>query len=253
MTEMQEQLPTTASGKLRPSQPVLGGFFNRRVCLAPTRRFFIAGVLLALVLALAFAWSIYPFLAVNSPLGKGQLVVEGWLSDKGLERAISEFREGQYDFIYVTGGPIESGGPLMNYKSYAELCAAVLRELGMDTNRLQAVPAPRVAQDRTYTSALALRRWLELHDRKADHLTVVTESAHARRSRLLFRKAFRSDAQIGTLALHTTPYDMRHWWTSSPGVREVIGETLAYLYARVLFWPEAPEALQLGAPPLSRP
>jgi len=40
---------------------------------------------------------------------------------------------------------------------------------------------------------------------------------------------------LGVTALAETDYDPGHWWRSSAGVRTVIGETLAYGYARVLF------------------
>jgi hypothetical protein len=32
-------------------------------------------------------------------------------------------------------------------------------------------------------------------------------------------------------------FDPDHWWKTSAGVRGVIGEGLAYLYARLLFHP----------------
>ena len=34
-------------------------------------------------------------------------------------------------------------------------------------------------------------------------------------------------------------YDPGSWWCYSDGVREVIGESIAYIYARVFFWPAA--------------
>lgn len=34
-------------------------------------------------------------------------------------------------------------------------------------------------------------------------------------------------------------YDPRHWWRTSEGVRNVVGESIAYLYARFFFRPAA--------------
>jgi hypothetical protein len=42
---------------------------------------------------------------------------------------------------------------------------------------------------------------------------------------------------VGTLAIPDNEYDERRWWKTSEGVRTVIGEALAYVYARVLFHP----------------
>lgn len=233
--------------ELQERKSILGGFFCRRVCTVPTWRFFVALFLVGALVAWVALKTMHPFLAVNTPIGHGLMVVEGWLSDPALEHAIAKFHEGKYEFMYVTGGPVEVGSQLVQYKTYAELCAASLTALGMDTNRLQAVPAPLVKQDRTYTSAVALKRWLELHGRSVTNLTVVSECVHARRSRLLFQKAFGSQVLVGTLAVPTDHYDMNRWWVSSPGVRAVIGEMLAYGYARFVFWPKAPEPMP-GAP-----
>jgi hypothetical protein len=35
-------------------------------------------------------------------------------------------------------------------------------------------------------------------------------------------------------------YDPKHWWRYSEGVREILGETIAYMYAEFLFRPEKP-------------
>jgi hypothetical protein len=62
--------------------------------------------------------------------------------------------------------------------------------------------------------------------------------AHARRTRLLFQKAFGDEAGVGIIAISSPDYDGAHWWLYSEGVRDVVGETLAYLYAQVFFHPE---------------
>ena len=41
------------------------------------------------------------------------------------------------------------------------------------------------------------------------------------------------------MALEDGQFDWKHWWRTSLGVRTVIGETIAYAYARLLF--EAPK------------
>ena len=71
-------------------------------------------------------------------------------------------------------------------------------------------------------------------------VNVVTEGPHARRSRLLFEKAFGKDVQVGVMSIPSPNYDHKHWWRTSEGVRTMISEVLAYGYARLLF--RAPKA-----------
>ena len=189
------------------------------------------------LLALVLVRTAYPFLAANDPQPGGVLVVEGWASDSALKLVIEELHQHHYDKLYVTGGPIEVGAPLSEYKTYAELGTATLVKLGVATNELQAVPAERVLRDRTYNSAVFLKKWLRAHGVSPVKFNLVTVGPHARRSRLLFEKALGKGATVGVIAIPSEDYDPRHWWRSSAGVRTVIGEAMAYGYARFLFHP----------------
>lgn len=213
------------------------GFLRGRQCLVPTWRGWLA--LLASLTALAFLamHTIQPFLAVNAPLPGGLLVVEGWATDHTLEAAVAEFHRHAYDKIYVTGGPMEKGVPLFEYKTYAQLGAATLLKFGLSSNVVQAVPAPWVRRDRTYTEAVSLHAWLRAHGQAPSKIYLITEGPHARRSRLLFKKAFGKGVTVGVMAVPVQSYNPQQWWRSSAGVRIVLSETLAYAYARFLFWP----------------
>jgi uncharacterized SAM-binding protein YcdF (DUF218 family) len=181
--------------------------------------------------------TVYPFLAVNSPINDGLLVVEGWTPDYGLALAIKEFKRNHYQKIYVIGGPIEYGTYLTSYKNYAELGAATLQKLGLDSNLVEAVSAPKVRQDRTYNAALALKHLWQAQGIKPERIHLISDGPHCRRSRLLFQKAMGDDVYIGVTSIPSNEYDQAHWWRYSAGVRNVIGEGLAYLYARLLFHP----------------
>ncbi len=211
------------------------GLLCRRECLLPTLRGWILLLLVGLLSVAAACRNIHPFLAITDPLPGGALVVEGWATDYAFEDAIVEFRRHDYRKLYVTGGPMESGVPLSEYKTYAELGAATLVRLGLDKDAVQAVPAPWIRQDRTFTSAVALRNWLRQHNAMPAQINVITVGAHARRSRLLFEKAFAGGLRVGIVAIEDRAYDAKRWWTSSNGVRAVMGEMLAYGYARLFF------------------
>jgi DUF218 domain len=218
-------------------KPPCCGLFRRRLCLLPTWRGCLLLVLSLALLVIVTARRIHPFLAVNAPVQGEVLVVEGWAADYVLETALAEFKQNHYQEIFVTGGPLEQGAPLSEYKTYAELGAATLLKLGSTTNDVQAVPAPLVRQDRTYTSAMTLKRWWTGHGMSPKQFNLMTVGPHARRSRLLFQKAFGNDVKIGVLAIPEKDYDPKHWWRSSAGVRAVISETVAYGYVRIFFKP----------------
>jgi hypothetical protein len=68
-------------------------------------------------------------------------------------------------------------------------------------------------------------------------INVLTEDAHARRTQMLFEKAFGSGVAVGIISIPDPDYDAKHWWRTSEGVREVLGESIAYIYARICFHP----------------
>ena len=65
---------------------------------------------------------------------------------------------------------------------------------------------------------------------------ILTEDTHARRTHLLFEKAFGDDVKVGIIAVRSPDYDARRWWCYSEGVKDVSSEALAYLYARLFFF-----------------
>jgi hypothetical protein len=53
----------------------------------------------------------------------------------------------------------------------------------------------------------------------------------------LFDKLFGERLAVGIIAARVHDYDPHRWWTSSVGFRGVVGETIAYVYARFFFHP----------------
>ena len=161
------------------------------------------------------------------------------MTDRGFEAVMDEARRGGYERLYVTGGPIQQGAFLSGYSNYARLGQLTLERMGQTNPPPQAVPAPWVRQDRTYTSAVTLRQWMERHGGIPEQFNVVSLGPHARRTRLLFEKAFGPKASVGILAVAVEDYDPNRWWATSAGVRRVVDELVAYFYARCLFWASA--------------
>jgi len=213
----------------------LGGLLQRREGYGLTWRGRLAVLALVALALFGAVRGVHPFLAIHDSQPGGFLIVEGWAPDYVFEVATNEFARNHYAKLYVTGNPIDKGAPLVEFKTAAELGAATLAKMGMDTNSFQAVPAPFVERDRTYTSALALKKKLAAQGLLPARLNILTLDTHARRTRLLFHQVFGADATIGMLAIPSRDYDDVHWWRSSPGVRAVMGELLSYGYARLVF------------------
>ena len=213
------------------------GLLQRRECWGLTWRGRVALLLLCLALLAGAVAGAYPFLAVTEPAPSGLLVVEGWAPDYVLAVAQMEFETRHYSRIYVTGGPLDRGAPLAEFKTYAALGAASLVKMGLDPKVVEIAPAPGVRQDRTYASALALKHWLQERHVSLAQLNVITMGPHARRTRLLYSKAFGPETTVGIMSVPSQDFDPRRWWQSSAGVRTVVGEVIAYAYARVAFNP----------------
>ncbi len=220
-------------------EPFCWGLLRRRERIGLTWRGRLLFLIALVAVAVAAIRGAYPFLAVNQPTGGGPLAVEGWLPDSGLQTAADEFRKDRHDTIYVTGGPLDRGSFLIKYETFAQLGAATLLQFGFSNEVVQAVPAPAVIKDRTYASAMALRKWLQEHGRQASCLEVVSAGAHARRTRLLYEEAMGPGVKVGIIAVEPQDYNPKRWWASSAGFREVTSEMIAYLYARWFFRPES--------------
>ena len=113
-----------------------------------------------------------------------------------------------------------------------------MRKAGVPDESLQMVPSRMIDWDTTYSAAIALRDWIEKRDTSVQRINVVTEDTHA--TRLLFQKAFGKDVQVGIIAVANVDYPANRWWHYSQGLKDVVTEFAAYLYARLLFFPSEP-------------
>jgi DUF218 domain len=191
----------------------------------------IAGGLLLLL-------GIHLFLAVTHRVDGNVLVVEGWVDPFVMRAAVKEFKTGHYARVFTTGGPVVgSGGYSNDYNTEASVGAGLLRAAGLPDQFIQMVPSHVWNRNRTYYSAVALRNWLQEHHLRVRSFNVLTEEDHARRTWLLFQEAFGKNVHVGVISIPNPDYNANRWWEYSDGVREVIGESISYVYAKFFFWP----------------
>jgi len=180
----------------------------------------------------------HAFLAPTQRVDADILVVEGWVHPYAIRASAEEFQNHSYHRIFTTGGPVVgNGGYINDYQTAASVGADLLKKADVPAELVQMVPSHVMGRDRTYSSALALRDWLSAHDVQVRSLNIVTEGAHARRTRLLFEKALGPNVTVGVIAVPSPDFDARRWWRYSEGVEEVVTEGVAYLYAKFFFLP----------------
>jgi hypothetical protein len=123
--------------------------------------------------------------------------VESWLPDYALQGALDEFRRGGYKRLVAAaaGLPGEWSGQ-SRYKTGAELTAATLAALGLETNLIAVMPASDAARDRTYSAALGVKAWLETSNAAVRSVNLYSLGPHSRRSWLLYQKAFGNGLRI---------------------------------------------------------
>ncbi len=219
-----------------------GGMLTRKERWGLSGRGWLFVVLGALFVFGALLVGVYPFLAVTHRMNTNVLVVEGWIHNYAIDASVEEFRTGSYERIFTTGGPVTGSGLYTgDQDTAASVGGSLLRKAGIPGESLQMVPSRLTGRDRTYNSAVALREWFQAHKMPVGSINVVTEGVHARRTQLLFQEAFGNSVRVGIIAVPNPDYAPARWWQYSEGVRDVIGEGIAYAYARLFFHPSEPK------------
>lgn len=232
--------PETIPDSKRPARK-FRGLLVRRERWGLSMRGWAAMVLIFLALAVIGVFNVQPFLAPTRRVDSSVLVVEGWIHGFAIQGAVTEFQSGHYQKVFTTGGPVAgTGGYLNDYNTSASVGAESLVRAGIPPGLVQMVPTRISGRDRTYSSALALCEYFQTNGLAVKRFNVLTEDVHARRTWMLFQEAFGKNVQVGIISVPNPDYDPAHWWRYSEGVREILGESIAYVYAAFLFHPSAP-------------
>lgn len=194
-------------------------------------------MLIFFVLSFLFFSTLYPTLAPVKPVKSKVLVLEGFISDYVLQGAINEFRRNNYDILITTGTPLEYGDLLAPYRNTARVAGMSLLKLGFDSTKLFIVGTDEIRNDRTYNSAIALKRWLRKNRPEVNAINVMTMSVHGGRSQLLFQAAMGDSINVGIISMKSFYYGPHSWWRSSKGFRETMNEAIGYYYVKFFFRP----------------
>jgi len=231
-----EQTDKPHSKKEGTPRKSFGVFFVRRECWTLS----LVGKLCLLAAIGISMWigliNLYPFLAYSNRVQSNILVVDGWLPTYLLKQAAAEYATGHYTTV-LTVQQTDPGASIDLEQTRDNYVIEILVRHGIPRDRLIPIFYQNIMKDRTYHSALAISEWFKRNGGTPSSLNLVTVGPHARRSRMLYLSVFEHRIPIGVIGLSDPSYDARRWWRSSEGIREVLFEGVAYVYAKFIFLP----------------
>ncbi len=178
------------------------------------------------IAGLAYLLLIEGFLCKTSPVAGELLVVESWFAEKdAMLDAANIIIEKPYRQVLCVA-MVDGQQP-----TPAERAARRLAGLGVNHASVHVLDVPRTPHDRTYACAVAVREWLARQAPDIRSLDVFTINVHARKSHVLFKKAFPPGSTIGIIPSQVRGYPFSFWWLSPRGIYVTVRNTLGYLYA----------------------
>lgn len=210
--------------------------------LSGCRRALCVTAIVMLALLSVYVVTIKDFLCLNRPVGAGILVIESWYEpDPTLRDAVTAIRTNRYQKVLCVALRDD------NQPSSATRAVRYLLEHGVDATLVHAIDAPPTVKHRTFATAIAARGWIEKELPGAKSVDVLTKSIHARKSYMLFRKAFQESVSVGVIAAQAEPFPRNYWWLSGRGIYLIVRNTAGCL-AAIVFEPPADQAVSSEKP-----
>ena len=207
--------------------------FQRRLIWWPTIYGWIMLGLFALTPPLLWWFQGESFLATTSQLDADVLVVEGWISLEGVRAAALEFKRGNYRYVVATGGL--TGESWSNRRwSYAVEAHEQLVRAGIPSDQVILAESRERETQRTYEMALSAWAGLQSRHIEVTAVNVFTRGAHARRSRLVFKKVLPANCDVGVISWTSENLARQGWWRSSERSEDMIKESVGYLFELLL-------------------
>jgi hypothetical protein len=128
-----------------------------------------------------------------------------------------------------------SGGPFVELHGTNALeTAARLRRKGIPDSLIIPLSSVQKSKSKTYTNASDVYQWIMKHpDFNVHTVTVLTSGIHSRRTYTSYRKAIKDRSiAVGVISCYDRDINETTWWKSGKGIKEVLYETIGYLYVR---------------------
>jgi len=197
------------------------------------------------ILAAIWALEGESFLARTERQPADVLIVEGWISGQGISAAADEFKIGGYRAVVATGGWSGERWSARRWNYALDVEGYFLR-MGLSRDRVILASSQDTEAERTFQMAVAAWRALHAAGPMPRAVNIFTRGAHARRSRLVFAKAFGPATKVGVISWQPTNFEMEHWWHSSERSEDLIKETVGYLFELIFNSGRASNSPQTG-------
>jgi hypothetical protein len=232
--------------------------FRRRTVYVPT--LFGCLILLAALFTPVMVWTLLGenFLSTTTRLPAEVLIVEGWTHEDGADAAAAEFTRPSEHYQYIVAAGGLTGEHWFRARwSDVDIIHKELQHIGITDRVFIGAQAPDVESQRTYQTALTAVRVLEQRGIHPATVNILTRGVHARRSRLVYAKAFGPQTRVGVIAWTPPGFDSGHWWSSSERAIDFIKESVGYFYEAFFSsgraWRHTPTVPpQSSSPPVSR-
>jgi hypothetical protein len=129
------------------------------------------------------------------------------------------FLNSKYDYLTLDG----KDKILFRFSSYAELAKNTLLSFGIDSSLVVAIPGENAKINRTLTSAKSFRKWLDRSDIKINGINIVSLSAHARRTWMVYRKVLGKTYKIGIISVPDIEKKETKKYKLLTSLREILG------------------------------
>jgi hypothetical protein len=193
-------------------------------------------LIIGLICIILGVWGIIrlvPFLSCNRPVDAEVLIVEGWLAPSYVQTILEEFHKGKYHHLFVVGD-CQSSGQDQNVVCNTKSAVQRLIQLGIEPSLVTAVIVRPTRFHTTWSYALALQDYMAVSGYEVKTANVLSLWVHARKSLVLFQKAFGPDVKVGVIAVRHQRFSSEHWWLSARGIYAVVKNSVAYLDALFL-------------------
>ena len=179
---------------------------------------------------IGFFVNAYHFLAVTSRLPNPDvLIIEDWMPESVLQAAAEEFEKGSYHHLLISGFDI-SGNDHPLHNQIKSTASQRIIALGVPENQIIEcfVKSPDIS--RSLAMARSANDTLQKRNIESMGVTVMAPSVHARKTRMVYRRAMLSGTPVGVIAVPTGHHNSSGWWMSSPTAKAVIISYAGLIY-----------------------
>jgi hypothetical protein len=229
------KVPSTETGVSSSQRSINQPGLSRQArCGAKWSAKLLAGLCLFVFLVTPLIWLCFygeAFFSLTRRLPAEVLVVEGWIGNDGIRAAAVEFEAGGYQYIVATGGQTDDRPHSPNY---AEIAGQELMRFGIPRDKIIIASTGEIEHERTFKSAAAAWRALQNRGIHPEAINVLTLGPHARRSRLVYAKAYAPATQVGVIAWAPSNYETEPWWRFRGRTKCFLKEIVGYPFEVLL-------------------